>query len=108
MNAAIKLLVTEAGRDPGFRRQRSEAMPASRYQPNFDHGAALRVPPAHDAKNWRTLWMWLGEDAHMISEGGAIQVRTPEGPVVAHAGDWIVLSHSGAFHVAHATRTCDA
>ena len=28
--------------------------------------------------------------------------------VVAHAGDWIVLSHSGAFHVAHATRTCDA
>jgi hypothetical protein len=52
--------------------------------------------------------MWLGEDAHMIAEGGAVQVRTPEGPVVAHCGDWIVLSHSGAFHVAHAVRVCDA
>lgn len=83
-------------------------MRASRSHPHFDHGAALRVPPPHDAKNWRTLWMWLGEDAHMISEGGAVQVRTPEGPVVAHCGDWIVLSHSGAFHVAHAVRTCDA
>jgi hypothetical protein len=35
-------------------------------------------------------------------------VRTPEGPVVAHSGDWIVLSHSGVFHVAHAARACDA
>jgi hypothetical protein len=52
--------------------------------------------------------MWLGEDAHVISEAGAVQVHTPEGLVIAHSGDWIVLSHSGVFHVAHATRTCDA
>ena len=83
-------------------------MPASRPTPLFDHGAALRVPPAHDVKNWRMLWIWLGEDAHMASEGGAIQVLTPQGPVLAHCGDWIVLSHSGAFHVAHAARACDA
>jgi hypothetical protein len=106
--SAVKLLVTEAAANLGFRRQRSEAMRASRSHTHFDHGAALRVPPPHDAKNWRTLWMWLGEDAHLMAEVGAVQVRTPEGPVVAHCGDWIVLSHSGAFHVAHTTRTCDA
>ena len=83
-------------------------MQVSRSHSNFDHGAALRVPPPHDAKNWRVLWMWLGEDADMVLEGGAVQVRTPEGPVVAHSGDWIVLSHSGSFHVAHAARACDA
>lgn len=83
-------------------------MRARPSQPSFDHGAALRVPPAHDAKNWRTLWMWLGDDARLIGEGGAVQVRTPEGGVVAHAGDWIVLSQSGSFHVAHAARICDA
>lgn len=74
----------------------------------FDHGAALRVPPPTDSKNWRTLWMWLGEDAHAMAEGGAVQVATPVGPVVAHTGDWIVLSVTGDFHVAHAVRTCDA
>lgn len=100
--------MTEAAANLRFRRSDSDAMPAIHTLPRFDHGAALRVPPPHDAKNWRTLWMWLGEDAHLISEGGAIQVRTPEGPVVAHSGDWIVLSHSGAFHVAHAARACDA
>jgi hypothetical protein len=83
-------------------------MHTSRSQFHFDHGAALRVPPAHDAKNWRTLWMWLGDEAEVIAEGAAIQVRTPDGPVVAHCGDWIVLSHSGCFHVAHGVRTCDA
>ncbi|MDB5416763.1 MAG: hypothetical protein JWP50_182 [Phenylobacterium sp.] len=74
----------------------------------FDHGAALRVPPPGDSKNWRTLWMWLGEDACSVAEAAAVQVLTPEGPVVAHSGDWIVLSVSGDFHVAHAVRTCDA
>lgn len=54
------------------------------------------------------LWSWLGEDAEVVSEGAAVQVRTPEGPVVAHSGDWIVLSHSGCFHVAHAVRIHDA
>jgi hypothetical protein len=83
-------------------------MRSSRSQTHFDHGAALRVPPQHDAKNWRTLSMWLGEEARLIPEGGAVQVYTPEGPVVAHCGDWIVLSHSGCFHVAHAVRACDA
>lgn len=83
-------------------------MRASHSLPKFDHGAALRVPPPNDVRSWTMLWRWLGEDAEVISEGGAVQVRTPEGPVVAHCGDWIVLSHSGAFHVAHATRTHDA
>ncbi|MET0272692.1 MAG: hypothetical protein ABW360_06845 [Phenylobacterium sp.] len=84
-------------------------MHARRSHPPFDHGAALRVPPPHDLKSWTTLWGWLGEDAEMVmAESAAIQVRTPEGPVVAHCGDWIVLSHSGSFHVAHTVRTCDA
>jgi hypothetical protein len=77
-------------------------------QPRFDHGAALRVPPPEDAENWRMLWMWLGEDARSVAEASAVQVLTPEGPVVAHCGDWIVLSVSGDFHVAHAVRACDA
>jgi len=83
-------------------------MRTSRLQLEFDHGAALRVPPMHDSKNWRALWVWLGEEAQVVAGGGAIQVRTPDGPVLAHCGDWIVLSHSGAFHVAHAVRACDA
>jgi len=76
--------------------------------PPFDHGAALRVPPAHDRKNWTVLWQWLGEEAQALPEASAVQVFTPEGPVVAHTGDWIVLSHSGAFHVARTSRTHDA
>ncbi|WP_430420598.1 hypothetical protein [Phenylobacterium sp.] len=84
-------------------------MPVIRLHPPFDHGAALRVPPAHDQKNWAVLWHWLGEDAQSVAEAGAaVQVRTPEGPVVAHCGDWIVLSHSGAFHVAHTLRPLDS
>jgi hypothetical protein len=83
-------------------------MRARRNHPPFDHGAALRVPPPSDAANWRMLWRWLGEDARAVAEGAAVQVHTPEGPVIAHCGDWIVLSHSGAFHVAHALRECDA
>ena len=75
---------------------------------SFDHGAALRVPPPTDAVSWRKLWMWLGEDAHSVAEAAAVQVRTPEGPVIAHSGDWIVLSVTGDFHVAHAVRGCDA
>lgn len=74
----------------------------------FDHGAALRVPPPGDARNWQTLWMWLGEDGRAMAEAAAVQVLTPEGPVVAHSGDWIVLSVSGDFHVAHTVKTCDA
>ena len=83
-------------------------MRATQSHPPFDHGAALRVPPPHDVKSWTMLWHWLGEDAAVVAEGAAVQVRTPAGPVIAHCGDWIVLSHSGAFHVAHAIRSCDA
>ena len=78
-----------------------------RFPPQFDHGAALRVPPPNDRASWRTLWAWLGEEAHSVAEG-IVQVRTPDGPVMAHCGDWIVLSHSGVFHVAHTVRACDA
>lgn len=83
-------------------------MSVIRLNPPFDHGAALRVPPAHDQKHWAVLWQWLGEDAQLVAEGAAVQVRTPEGPVVAHCGDWIVLSHSGSFHVAHTLRPLDS
>lgn len=89
-------------------RQFLKVMRVIRLHPPFDHGAALRVPPAHDRKNWAVLWQWLGEDAQSVAEAAAVQVRTPDGPVVAHSGDWIVLSHSGSFHVAHTGRTCDA
>jgi hypothetical protein len=70
--------------------------------PAIDHGAALRVPPAHDAANWRKLRLWLGDDGRPTGEAGAVEVRTPDGPGVARPGDWIVLSVAGAFHVAHA------
>ena len=43
-----------------------------------------------------------------MAEAAAVQVHTPDGPVVAHCGDGIVLSHSGAFHVAHQSRTAAA
>jgi hypothetical protein len=76
--------------------------------PPFDHGAALRVPPPQDAKSWRMLWSWLGNEAQAVAEAAAVQVRTPDGPVIAHTGDWIVLSHSGAFHVAHTVRSLDS
>ena len=75
--------------------------------PPFDHGSALRVPPPGDTSGWRKLWAWLGEEA-WSGEGDAVQVRTPDGPVVAHCGDWIVLSVSGAYHVARTSRTWDA
>lgn len=83
-------------------------MPAMRSEAVFDHGAALRVPPPHDADSWRMLWMWLGDEACAVSEAEAIQVYTPDGPVLAYCGDWIVLSHSGSFHVAHTQRVCHA
>ncbi|MDB5440493.1 MAG: hypothetical protein JWM33_2920 [Caulobacteraceae bacterium] len=83
-------------------------MRATRQHPPFDHGAALRVPPPNDARGWRMLWSWLGDDAWAVTEAAAVQVRTPEGPVVAHCGDWIVLTVSGSFHVAHTPRVHDA
>ncbi len=72
--------------------------------PAFDHGAALRVPPAHDANNWRKLRLWLGDDGVETGEAGAVEVRTPDGPTLARPGDWIVLSVGGRFHVASTAR----
>ena len=46
-------------------------MTAIRSAPRFDHGAALRVPPAHDAKGRRALWQWLGEDGWPLDDRGA-------------------------------------
>jgi len=75
-------------------------MKAFRQTPRFDHGAALRVPPVHNAKGRNALWCWLGEDGCPFDDGGAVQVRTGQGAVIARPGDWIVLSVSGEFHVA--------
>lgn len=84
-------------------------MTSLRSLPPFDHGAALRVPPPGDSANWRNLLMWLGTDAHALAEADAVQVRTPQGEVIAHCGDWIVLSVTGAFHVTRTgDRICDA
>ena len=72
-------------------------------EPAFDHGAALRVPPANDARGWMNLLAWLGEaGGRLAAPGGVVQVRTAAGPMVACTGDWIVLSVSGDYHVAHA------
>jgi hypothetical protein len=68
--------------------------------PAFDHGAALRVPPAHDVRNWRKLRLWLGEAGADAGETGVVTVDTPDGPQLARPGDWIVLSVGGRFHVA--------
>jgi hypothetical protein len=35
-----------------------------------------------------------------LEQPGMAGVRTPKGWVVAKPGDWIILSYSGAFHVA--------
>ena len=83
-------------------------MSAIRPAVKFDHGAALRVPPMHDQKGRRALWQWLGEEGCALDDRGAVQVSTAFGPMIARPGDWIVLSHSGSFHVAHAARNCDA
>ena len=64
----------------------------------LDHGAALRVPPAHNAKGWMILMRWLGDSGHLIDRG-LVQVTTPVGAHVAGPGDWIVLSATGAYHV---------
>jgi hypothetical protein len=65
----------------------------------LDHGAALRVPPAHNAKDRGVLMMWLGECGRVI-DGGLVEVTTPLGAALASPGDWIVLSATGAYHVA--------
>ena len=77
--------------------------------PAFDHGAALRVPPAHDARGWSRLWAWLGSEGQSVDAAGLVQVRTPVGWSIARPGDWIVLSVGGDYHVARSgPGNCDA
>jgi hypothetical protein len=70
----------------------------------FDHGAAIRVPPAHDANGWRMLMIWLGDCGRRTGAPGLVEVTTPAGAAPAAPGDWIVLSVSGAYHVARSGR----
>ncbi len=70
------------------------------HSPAFDHGAALRTPPAHDAKSWTKLWLWLGDDGREREEAGSVEVRTLQGWAVARPGDWIILTVGGRFYVA--------
>jgi hypothetical protein len=64
----------------------------------IDHGAAIRVPPAHDANGWLVLMTWLG-DAGRLTDPGLVEVSTPLGTGIATPGDWIVLSATGSYHV---------
>lgn len=66
----------------------------------FDHGAALRVPSAADVRGWSMLMAWLGAAGKRLASSEAVEVRTPVGRCIASAGDWIVLSVSGEYHVA--------
>ncbi|HYG27671.1 MAG TPA: hypothetical protein VD906_12260 [Caulobacteraceae bacterium] len=72
--------------------------------PQFDHGAALRVPPAADAHGWSALMAWLGNAGRRLA-GTAVEVDTRNGRLVASVGDWVVLSVSGHFHVAVANES---
>lgn len=72
---------------------------ATASKPSFDHGAALRVPPAHDARNWTRLCHWLGDAWRPLAEPGLISVFTAGGWLTAGPGDWIILSVGGVFHV---------
>lgn len=76
-------------------------------KPTFDHGSAVRTPPAHDARNWAKLWLWLGDDGEPGDQPGLVDVRTPAGWVTARPGDWIILTFAGAFHVAAAQGGAD-
>jgi len=69
-------------------------------KPAFDHGAAVRVPPAHDARSWAKVWQWLADDGQALDEPGAVSIRTPHGWITANPGDWIILTFGGSFHVA--------
>jgi hypothetical protein len=64
----------------------------------LDHGAALRVPPAHNSKGWLILMRWLG-DSGRLTDRGLVEVTTLVGAEVAAPGDWIVLSATGSYHV---------
>jgi len=72
---------------------------ATATNPSFDHGAALRVPPAHDARNWARLCHWLGDAWRPLEAAGLVSVCTPGGWLTAGPGDWIILSAGGQFHV---------
>jgi hypothetical protein len=75
--------------------------------PTFDHGAAIRVPAAHDRRGWRLLLTWLGEYGRIANRPGTVDVTTPGGQIAAVPGDWIVLSVSGSYHVTRLARRGD-
>lgn len=89
---AIKGLVTETRLTRPMRNRIANA-------PTFDHGAALRVPPAHDGRGWRMIWTWLGEAGRSTDVVGVAEVLTPEGWTAAQPGDWLILTSAGRFHV---------
>jgi hypothetical protein len=72
-------------------------------KPCFDYGAALRVPPAHDATNLARLWAWLGNNGCAAERVGEVLVDTPSGWTTARPGDWIILTRGGSYHVAALT-----
>ncbi len=45
---------------------------------------------------------WLGPYGRRLDQPGAVEVDTPAGGRLALPGDWVVLSVSGAYHVAGA------
>ncbi|MBV9994259.1 MAG: hypothetical protein JO127_03505 [Caulobacteraceae bacterium] len=63
-----------------------------------EHGAAIRVPPAHDAGGRQVLMTWLGAEGRPLGRG-LVEVSTPIGAAVAAPGDWIVLAVDGSYHV---------
>lgn len=69
-------------------------------KPAVDYGAALRVPPAHHAGNRARLWAWLGEHGCASERVGEVLIATPAGWTPAQPGDWVILTASGAYHVA--------
>lgn len=73
-----------------------------------DQGAALRVPSPLERRAWGRLIAWLGEEGEPLAEAAGVQVWTETGWVIALPGDWIVLSVTGAFHVAASPRKVQA
>ena len=74
----------------------------ARSSPAFEHGAALRVPPAHDTAQWGKFVWWLGSAGRSTDQVGRIDVLTPGGWQEARPGDWVILSVTGRYFLAPA------
>jgi hypothetical protein len=68
-----------------------------------NHGSARRVPPAGD-EAWRSLAVWLGSSAaaELAPASGELTVVTEAGRQTARAGDWLVKTMAGGFHIGRA------